>query len=84
MLSYLSETAWMYETLFVLGEANITPILILIVGFTIFIALSLSNLIRETILAGVYNRYHIEISTQATINTLLHYSIAPLKLGTAW
>lgn len=75
IISYLSETAWMYETLFVLGDANITPILILIVGFSVFIALSLSNLLRETILAGVYTRYNIEISMQATINTLLHYFI---------
>lgn len=75
LFSYLSESSWMYETLFVLGDANITPILILIVGFSIVIALSLSNLLRETVLASVYTRYNIEISIQATINTLLHYLI---------
>ncbi len=79
-LSYLSETAWMYETLFVLGDTNITPILILIVGFSVFFALRLSNILRETILAGVYTRYNIERSLQATINTLLHYFIVLIAI----
>lgn len=80
IFSYLSESSWMYESLFVLGETSITPLLILIVVFTIFIALRFSNLLRETILSGVYTRYNIEKSMQATINTLLHYFIVLLAL----
>jgi len=73
--SYLTQSSWMYEPLFVLGETSITPILILIVVFSIFIGFKLSQILRENILAGVYLKYNIERSMQATINTLLHYVI---------
>lgn len=80
LFSYLSTSSWMYETLFVLGETSITPILILIVIFSVVIALRLSNLLRETILTSVYTKYNIERSMQATINTLLHYFIVLIVL----
>jgi small-conductance mechanosensitive channel len=80
LFSYLSTSSWMYETLFVLGETNITPILILIVVFSLIIGFRFSNLLRETILTGVYARYNIERSMQATINTLLHYFIVLVVL----
>jgi len=78
--SYLTQSSWMYEPLFVLGETSITPILILIVVFSIFIGFKLSQILRENILTEVYSKYNIERSMQATINTLLHYVIVLVVL----
>jgi len=80
VFSYLTRSSWMYEPLFMLGETSITPILILIVVFAVFIGLKLSQILRENILTGVYSKYNIEKSLQATINTLLHYLIVLIVL----
>lgn len=73
--NYLSESDWMMDSLFTLGDSDITPMLILVLVFAVILAVRFSKVLRETILAGVYRKYNVEISIQATINTLLHYSI---------
>lgn len=73
--NYLSQSDWMMEPLFVLGDSTITPMLILVLVFAVILAVQFSKVLRENILAGVYRKYKVEISIQATINTLLHYSI---------
>lgn len=80
LFSYLSTSSWMYNPLFELGETSITPLLILIVIFSVILALRFSNLLREIILTSVYKKYNIERSMQATINTLLHYFIVLVVL----
>lgn len=73
--NYLSESDWMMKPLFTLGDSDITPMLILVLVFAVILAVQFSKVLRESILAGVYRKYDVEISIQATINTLLHYSI---------
>jgi len=80
IFTYLPQSSWMYETLFELGNTSITPLLILAVVFSVFIAFKISRTLRSNILPGVYSRYHVEKSVQATINTLLHYSIVTIML----
>lgn len=73
--NYLSESDWMMKPLFTLGDSDITPMLILVLVFAVILAVQFSKVLRESILARVYRKYNVEISIQATINTLLHYSI---------
>lgn len=70
--NYLSESDWMMKPLFTLGDSDITPMLILVLVFAVILAVQFSKVLRESILAGVYRKYNVEISIQATINTLLH------------
>lgn len=74
-ISYLSESLWMTDALFVLGDSIITPMLIIVLIFSIILAVRFSQVVREVLLASVYQKYNVDISIRATINTLLHYTI---------
>lgn len=75
VFSFLGESNWMRTEIFNLGGTEITPMLIIVIIFSIVIAFKLSNTIRKYLLPSVYARYDIETGPQATINTLLHYII---------
>lgn len=78
--SYLSESQWMYQTIFGLGDTSITPFLVIVIVFAVLVALWLSNAIRNHILPGVYSKYNVERGVQASINTLLHYVIVTVAV----
>jgi len=78
--TYLSESQWMYQTIFELSNTSITPFLIIVLIFAVLIAVWLSHTIRDNILPGVYSKYNVERGVQASINTLLHYSIVLVTL----
>lgn len=81
VFSFLGESNWMRKEVFNLSGTSITPMLILVIIFAVVIAFKLSSTIRTYLLPSVYARYHIEKGPQATINTLLHYTIVLVMLA---
>lgn len=80
VFSFLGESNWMKTEIFTLGDAQITPILIIIIIFAIIIAFKLSSTIRTYLLPVAYDRYDLDTGPRATINTLVHYSIILIML----
>lgn len=75
IFQYLGRTSWMTRPLFALGETDVTPQLIIVLAFSVIIAYRLSGILTDHILPNIYERYNIETSVSATINTLVHYSL---------
>lgn len=81
VFSFLGEASWMRAEIINLGGTEITPMLIIVIIFAVVIAFKLSNTIRTYLLPTIYDRYEIETGPQATINTLLHYTIVLVVLA---
>lgn len=80
LFTYLSESAWLYQTLFVLGDTNISAFLIVAVLFTIILAVKFSNAVKEYILPSVYDKYQLDRGIQATLNTFFHYIVITIAV----
>lgn len=80
LASYLSNTPWLYETLFNVGDTRITIFLILAVLFVCIIAIRFSNAVKKHVLPSVYSRYELDRGMQATFNTLFQYVVVALAI----
>lgn len=72
---YLTSSEWMYYSIYDLGGNSVTPISLILIIFTVFVAFRFSKVLRHNVLSKLYDHYGIEKSNRATINTLLHYFI---------
>lgn len=80
LLSYLSNTPWLYETLFTFGDTRVTIFLILAVLFVVIVAIRFSNAVKKHVLPSVYSRYELDRGMQATFNTLFQYVVVALAI----
>lgn len=78
--TYFSETSFIYQTLFVFGNTQITIFLVLTVLFSIVLAVKFSKAIREYILPTVYDKYGLDRGLQASMNTFFHYIIITMAI----
>lgn len=80
LFTYLTESGWLFQTLFVLGNTNITAFLIVVVLFAAILAVKFSNAVKEYILPRVYDKYQLDRGTQATLNTLFQYIVVTVAV----
>lgn len=80
LMTYLSKSSVIYETLFVFGDTRITIFLILTIIFALILALKFSNAIQEFLLPIVYERYEVDLGLRASINTFTKYFIITLTV----
>ncbi len=73
--TYFSKKSFLYQTLFVFGDTNITLILIVTILFSVILAVKFSKAIREYILPIFYDKYEVDRGLRASINTFLNYFI---------
>lgn len=73
--SYFSKTAFIYETLFVFGDTDITVFLILTILFSVILAIKFSKAVRQFILPVIYDRYDLDRGMRASMNTFFSYFI---------
>lgn len=78
--TYFSRTSFIYRTLFVFGDTDITLFLIFTVIFSLVLAVKLSNAIRSYILPTVYDKYGLDRGIQASMNTFFHYMIITIAI----
>ncbi|WP_423190321.1 mechanosensitive ion channel family protein [Alkalibacterium sp. f15] len=78
--TYFSETSFIYQTLFVFGNTEITIFLIIAVLFAIILAVKFSKAIREYILPTVYDKYGLDRGLRASMNTFSHYLIITMAV----
>lgn len=83
IFNYLGKSAWMSAELVKLGGTTITPLLIVVLVFSIIVAFKLSFTLRDYILPSIYKKYKIEENVSATINTLIHYSLVLIMVVVA-
>lgn len=81
VFSFLGESNWMRSEILNFGGTVITPMLIVVIIFSVVIAFKLSSTIRKYLLPTLYSRYDIDTGPQATINTLLHYTIVLVMIA---
>ncbi|MCC5896010.1 MAG: mechanosensitive ion channel [Alkalibacterium sp.] len=78
--TYFSQTSFIYRTLFIFGDTDITVFLILTVVFSLILAVKISNAIRSYILPTVYDKYGLDRGIQASMNTFFHYLIITIAI----
>lgn len=78
--TYFSKSSFIYKTLFVFGETQITVILILTIIFSVILAVKFSNAVREFILPSVYDKYGVDKSLRLSISTFINYLIISLAV----
>lgn len=81
--TYFSRTSFIYQTLFVFGNTEITLFLIFTVIFSLILAVKLSKAVRSYILPTVYDKYGLDRGMQASMNTFFHYLIITIAILTA-
>lgn len=80
LFTYLSESQWLYQTLFVLGDTNISAFLIVAVLFAVILAVKFSNAVKAYVLPSIYDKYQLDRGIQATLNTFFHYIIITIAV----
>lgn len=80
LFTYFSQTAFIYQTLFVFGDTDITIFLVLTVIFSLILAVKMSKAIRSYILPTVYDKYGLDRGVQASMNTFFHYMIITISI----
>lgn len=78
--TYFSKTPFIYKTLFVFGDTQITIILILTIVFAVILAVKFSRAMREFILPIIYDRYGLDRGLRASMNTFFNYVIVSLAV----
>lgn len=78
--TYFSESSFIYETLFVLGDTRVTIFLILTLAFAILLAVKFSKAIQDFILPVIYNRYEFDTGLRVSINTFTRYFIITITV----
>ncbi|WP_080145927.1 mechanosensitive ion channel family protein [Marinilactibacillus piezotolerans] len=80
LVTYLSNTPWLYDTLFTFGETRITIFLIAAIIFVLIVAIRFSNAVKKHVLPTVYSRYELDRGMQATFNTLFQYVVVAIAV----
>lgn len=75
LFTYFSPTPFLYKTLFVFGDTQITMILILTILFSVILAVKLSKSVREFILPIIYDKYELDRGLRASMDTFFSYII---------
>lgn len=78
--TYFLKTPFIYKTLFVFGDSDISIILILSIIFSLVLAVKISRAVREFILPIVYEKYDLDIGVRASMNTFFNYLIVTLTV----
>ena len=80
LMTYLSKSSLIYQTLFVFGDTRITIFLILTIVFAIILAIKFTNAVQEFLLPVLYERYEVDLGLRASINTFTKYFIITLTV----
>lgn len=78
--TYFSETSFIYKTLFVFGDTQITIILILTILFSVILSVKFSKAVREFILPTIYDKYGVDRGLRASMNTFFNYFIVSMAV----
>ena len=78
--TYFSKTLFLYKTLFVFGDTQITIILILTILFSVILAVKFSKAVRKFILPTIYDRYEVDRGLRVSMNTFFNYFIVSMAV----
>lgn len=78
--TYFSKSSFIYKTLFVFGDTQISIILILTILFSIILAVKLSKAVQEFILPIIYEKYRFDRGLRASMNTFFNYLIISMAV----
>lgn len=75
VLTYFSDSKWMFQKIFSIGGSEISIFLIILVLFILSFINSLAKLLRKYLLPNVYEKYNLDRSIRYTFNSVFQYII---------
>ena len=75
VLTYFSDSKWMFQKIFSMGESDISIFLIIIVLFILSFINSLSKLLKKYVLPNVYDKYNLDRGIRYTFDSVFQYLI---------
>jgi len=75
VLTYFSDSKWMFNKLFSIGDSDISLFLIIIVLFIITFTNSLAKLLKKFLLPNIYDKYQLDRGIRYTFNSVFQYFI---------
>lgn len=80
MIFYFSDSDWMFDRLFELGNVEITVFLLILVVLIVSLANRASKIITHYILPNVYQRYHLDRGVSYTFDRMFHYTVMAIAI----
>lgn len=78
--TYFSKSSFIYQTLFVLGDTQVTVFLLLTIVFSVILAVKLSQAIQNFILPVIFDRHDFDLGLRASISTFTNYFIITMAV----
>ncbi len=75
VLTYFSESKWMFQKIFSIGESEISIFLIIIVLFILSFINSIAKLLKRYLLPNVYDKYNLDRGIRYTFDSIFQYII---------
>lgn len=75
VLTYFSDSKWMFNKIFSIGDSEISLFLIIILLFIITFTNSLAKLLKKFLLPNIYEKYQLEKGIRYTFNSIFQYFI---------
>lgn len=80
MIFYFSNSGWMFDRLFEIGNVEITAFLLILVVLIVSLANRASKIITRYILPNVYQRYHLDRGMSYTFDRMFHYTVMAIAI----
>ncbi|AIY06735.1 putative small-conductance mechanosensitive channel [Planococcus sp. PAMC 21323] len=80
MIFYFSDSGWMFDRLFELGNVEITVFLLILVVLIVSLANRASKIITRYILPNVYQRYDLDRGVSYTFDRMFHYTVMAIAI----
>ncbi|WP_337193892.1 mechanosensitive ion channel family protein [Pontibacillus yanchengensis] len=78
LLFYFKTSEWMFQTLFSIGDQQISVFLVVLVILILSLSQRISKLMTSYIFPTVYKRYDLDRGVQFTFDKIFHYTIMVL------
>lgn len=80
MIFYFSDSGWMFDKLFELGNVEITAFLLILVILIISLANRVTKIITRFVLPNVYQRYHLDRGMSYTFDRMFQYTVMAIAI----
>lgn len=80
IIFYFSNSDWMFDRLFKLGNVEITTFLLILVILIVTLANRASKIITRYILPNVYQRYDLDRGVSYTFDRMFHYTVMAIAI----
>ncbi len=80
MIFYFSDSDWMFDRIFELGNVDITAFLLILVILIISLANRATKIMTRYVLPSVYQRYHLDRGMSYTFDRMFQYTVMAIAI----